>query len=74
MTMTIQFDGPTAAALHQQADALGVSPERLATAIVQRHVLPQEAPAHATADPEAFRRALAASVTDNEELLRRLAR
>jgi hypothetical protein len=68
MTIQLQLEPDGLESLREEAAGLGVSVEELAADILRRHVRARSAP-----DP-AFRAALAASVRENEELLRRLAR
>jgi hypothetical protein len=73
MTITIQLDGPGLAALQQEAANLGVSVEQLADTIIQRHVRGR-AGLGPVVDEATFRKAMADTFRENEELYRRLAR
>lgn len=68
MTIQLQLEPDGVETLRQEAAGLGLSVEELATDIIRRHVRARPAP------DAAFRAALADSVRENEELLRRLAR
>ena len=74
MTIALQLDETGVSALQTQAAELGVTPEQLATEIVRRHVLARATPKAIGPDDPLFKAALAASMKDNEELLRRLAK
>jgi hypothetical protein len=73
MTIALQLDPTGFDVLRKEAEELGVTPEQLAHDIVQRHLRTRTTPG-AGADDPAFRAALAASMKENEELLRRLAK
>jgi hypothetical protein len=68
MTIALQLDPSGFEALQAEAAELGVTPEQLAHDIVRRHLRARQG----ATDP-AFRAALADSMRENEELLRRLA-
>jgi hypothetical protein len=70
MTIALQLDATGYSALQAEASERGMTPEQLANEIVQRHL---RARAGSVEDP-AFKTALAASMKENEELLRRLAK
>ena len=69
MTIALQLDASGYSALQAEAHERGMTPEQLANEIVQRHLRTR-----ASAEDPAFRAALAASMKENEELLRRLAK
>lgn len=71
-TVTLQLDPVGFALLRDEAAELGIPVDVLATDIIRRHVKAKTHPA--AAEATAFRQALADSVNENEELLRRLAR
>ena len=68
MTISFQLDATSQVALQEEAAAVGVTPEQLAADIVKRHLLARSP----SDDP--FRAALRASIRENDELLRRLAK
>lgn len=72
MTIRVQLGGSGLAVLQQEAATLGVTVEQLATDILERHA-GKAATARAIPDDK-FRAALADSLRENEELLRRLAK
>ena len=70
MTIALQLDPNGYSALTAEAAELGLTPEQLANEIVQRHLRARTS----SPDDPAFRAALTASMKENEELLRRLAK
>lgn len=72
MTIRVQLGGSGLAVLQQEAAALGVTVEQLATDILERHA--GKATAARTIPDDKFRAVLADSLRENEELLRRLAK
>jgi hypothetical protein len=73
MTVMLNLEQPGLDALQQEAADLGVSVEQLANEIIRRHVRSRTATVQ-HADATAFRNAMTESMTENEELLRRLAK
>jgi hypothetical protein len=73
MTITIDLDGPGFSALAEEASGLGVSVEQLADTIIRRHLRARTAKG-TIADDEVFRKAMADTFRENEEVYRRLAR
>lgn len=73
MTVMLNLEKPGLDVLEQEAANLGLTVEQLANDIIRRHVEAKSSSVQ-FADPTAFRRAMADSVRENEELLRRLAK
>jgi hypothetical protein len=74
MTIALQLDPNGYSALEAEARALGLTPEQLANEIVNRHLRARlTSTATGNSDP-VFKSAFAASMNENEELLRRLAK
>lgn len=73
MTIALQLDPTGLTVLQKEAAELGITPEQLAADIVQRHIRARTG-GDTTANDAAFRAALADSMRENEELLRRLAK
>jgi hypothetical protein len=69
MTLSIELDAPSLAALNRQAADLGIRAEELAKRILNRQLCE---PAIAT--DAAFREAMSATFEKHDELLRRLAK
>jgi hypothetical protein len=69
MTVRLELDPQSVEALAKEAAELAVPVEQLVAQIVRRHVLANGSPERTAA----FRQALAATMTENEELLGRLA-
>jgi len=74
MTIAIQLEAQGLDMLQAEATELGVTPEQLANDIVQRHLRTRTDVANKVANDSTFRAALSASITENSELLRRLAK
>jgi hypothetical protein len=74
MTIALQLDPSGYSALKTEAAELGITPEQLANEIVQRHLRERSQAASDSANDPAFMAALSASMKENEELLRRLAK
>lgn len=73
MTVMLQLEPQGAELLRKEAAELGLSVEQLASDIIRRHLTARTTRA-ASADDESFRRVVAASMDENDELLRRLAK
>ena len=72
MTISLQLDPHGLTALQKEAEELGITPEQLANNIVERHIRSRFV--SGSAGDDAFQAALATSMKENEELLRRLAK
>ena len=72
MTISLQLNPPGLNALQKEAEELGITPEQLASDIVERHLRARLV--SGSANDAAFRAALATSMKENEELLGRLAK
>jgi hypothetical protein len=73
MTIAIPLEAPRFAVLQQEATDLGVTVEQLAADIIDRHIRIKTAPGSAVSD-DAFKTAMEATLRENDELYRRLAR
>jgi hypothetical protein len=74
MSIALKLDQSGLTALQEEAAELGVTVEQLANDILKRHVRARVEGAKSRAFDPAFQAALAASLKENEELLRRLAK
>ena len=73
MTIMIELEDPDLNVLKEEAARLGIAVEQLAHAIIHRHVGSHAQATTATGD-NAFRKAMADTFRENNELYRRLAR
>lgn len=73
MTITINLDEPSLSAPQEEASGLGLSVEHMADAIIRRQ-LRTRAGSATVADDEVFRKAMADTFPENEEVYRRLAK